>query len=233
MQSKPRRTPYERLPREIRDRYEDLVLVFGEANAWPHGTPERRYGDELVYWVAHRPSTGETFSFVIAPRIPLAPDIPRHTGLSAERLLAGGSVAEMLAAFSAFLRPTDVLGSWGYHGLRLFKDCGGAASRAVPRPAAAARGLTPAKTGSLERYAAELERPRPGELPAGRAGRRLGLQVALLESWRALPRPTEGELPWTWRFGYERRDAVLPSGPVHRGAEACLGPPPWSSPWPP
>ena len=186
---RPQPTLYERLPPEIRDRYEDLVLVFGEANAWPHGAPERRYGDELVYWVAHRPSTGEMFSFVIAPRAPLAPDIPRHTGLSAEQLLAGGSVAEMLAAFSAFLRPTDVVGSWGHHGLRLFKDVGGELPGKFLDLQQTARSLATTKTGSIERYAADLPPSATPGLPAGRAGRRLGLLIAVLDGWRALPRP--------------------------------------------
>ncbi len=195
VQWKPQLTPYERLPLEVRERYEDLVVVGGEANSWPHGSPERGLGDELVYWVAHRPSTGSAFSFVIAPRLPLAPDIPGHTGLSAGRLLAGGSAAEMLDAFAAFLRPTDVLTSWGYHGLRMFQDCGGRLPGPFVDLQQAARDLSRQKAGSLERYAAEREVTLPDDLPAGRAGRRLGLQVGILASWQALPRPTEGELP--------------------------------------
>ena len=184
--SQPRLTPYERLPRAIRERSEDLVLVFGDANAWPHGTPERRHGDELVVWVAHRPSTRETFSFVLAPRAPLAPDIPEHTGISAERLHAGGTVAEMLAAFSAFLRPTDVIASWGHHGLRLFQDCGGELPGAFLDLQQVARALAQGKAGSIEHYAAELAVPPPPGLPPGRAGRRLGLLIAVLDAWRAL-----------------------------------------------
>lgn len=188
--SKVRLSPYERLPLEIRERYEDIVLVYGEANGWPHGTPQRDLGDELVHWIAHRPSTGETFSSVIAPRLPLAPEVPGHVGLSAEQLLAGGSVAEMLDGFSAFLRPTDVLASWGYHGLRLFQKCGGRLTGACVDLKKAARVLSRAKTGRLDRYAAELEVPPGLGLPPGRAGRRLGLLVAMVASWRALPPPS-------------------------------------------
>jgi DTW domain-containing protein YfiP len=187
--SRPRPTPYERLPSEIRDRYEDLVLVFGDANAWPHGTDERRYGDELVYWVAHRPSAGETFSFVVAPRNPVAPDIPRHTGLPVEELLAGGTVAAMLAAFSAFLRPTDVIGSWGHHGLRMFKDCGGTLPGPFLDLQQVARSLTNAKAGSIERFADDLPATAVPGLPPGRAGRRLGRLLAVLDAWRALSLP--------------------------------------------
>ena len=188
-QTRVQRTPYERLPAQIRDRYEDLVLVYGDANAWPYGTPENRLGDELVYWVAHRPSTGESFSFVIAPRNPLAPDIPRHTELSAERLLAGGSVTDMLTAFAAFTRPTDVITSWGHHGLRMFQECGGTLPGAYLDLQQVARDLTNRKTGTLEHFAAEFVGAPVTGLPPGRAGRRLGLLLDILDTWRALPKP--------------------------------------------
>ena len=183
-----RLSPHERLPSVLRAPCDDLVLVYADANAWPWGTPERRYGDELVYWVAHRPSTRETFSCVVAPRNPLAPDIPRHTELSTEELHEGRSVEELLGAFSAFLRPADTVASWGCHGLRLFKECGGRFPGPFLDLHAVARSLTKGGAGSLERYAAALGvDPAPGH-PPGRAGRRLGLLLAVCEAWRALPR---------------------------------------------
>jgi len=184
-----RLTPFERLPAVIRERYEDLVLVFGDANAWPYGTPERSLGDELVYWVAHRPSSGETFSFVLAPRNPLAPGIPQHTGLAVEVLLAGGTPADMLAEFATFTRPTDVIASWGHHGLRLFQDCGGATPGTFLDLQQAARALTNTKVGAIERYAAGESRTAVEGLPPGRAGHRLGLLNSILDAWRALPEP--------------------------------------------
>lgn len=183
VRSQKRRTAYERLPAEIRLRYEDLVLVYGDANAWPYGTAEQQLGDELIYWVAQRPSTDETFSFVIAPRKPLSPDIPGHTGLPAAQLLDGGSVEELRAAFSAFLRPTDILSSWGHHGLRMFKDCGGTLPDIYLDLQQAARDLSNRKTGTLEQYASELiGAPVNGSLP-GRAGRRLALLRGVLDAW--------------------------------------------------
>ncbi len=187
---RPHLTPRERLQREIVARWDDLVLVFGDANAWPYDTPQHALGDELVHWVAHRPSTRGTFAFVVAPRNPLAPDAPRHTGLAPETLLAGGSPTELFAAFSAFTRPTDVIASWGHHGLRLFKDCGGALPGTFLDLRQAARKLTNAKTGTLERYAAAAagatDTPRGPPPPPGRAGRRLGMLIAILDAWRAL-----------------------------------------------
>lgn len=185
---RPTRSPYERLPAYVRDFHDDLVLAFGDANAWPRGTPERRHGDELIHWVALRPSTGEQFTFVLQPRIPLAPDVPSHTELSAETLAAGGGAREMLAAFDAFLHPTDVVCSWGHHGLRLLKDLGGRLPGPFLDMQQAARDLRNEKVGSLELYGERMGlEPRPG-YPPGRAGRRLGLLAAVLETWRALPR---------------------------------------------
>ncbi len=193
LERRPMRTPYERLPVEIRERYGDIVLVQGDANAWPWGTPERRFGDELVYWTALRPSTGETFSFVLAPRNPLAPEIPHHTGLSAETLAAGESVDEMLAAFAAFTRPDDVTAAWGHHALRMFHDCGGSLRGSYLDLRRVARVLANQKTGSLEAYAEKLPPVSIDGRPAGRAGQRLELLARILASWRALGETAPGE----------------------------------------
>jgi DTW domain-containing protein YfiP len=185
---RPKRLPYERLPAYVREFHEDLVLVFGDANAWPRGTPERRHGDELIYWVAQRPSTGERFSFIVKPRIALAPYVPHHTGLPAGQLEAGGAPAEMLKAFGAFVRSTDVICSWGHHGLRLFQDLGGRLPGPFLDMQQAARDLTNQKVGSLELHAERHGIAPLAGHPDGRAGLRLGLLASLLASWRALPR---------------------------------------------
>jgi len=182
-----RLTPQERLPAEIWERYDDLVLVVGDANAWPWGTPHRRYGDELVHWVAHRPRSGETFAYVLAPRNPLAPDIPTHTGLPAATLRGGGAVAEFLEAYAAFTRPDDVICSWGHHGLRMFQDCGGPPPTTFLDMQRAARSLANTKVGSIERYAVDAAAASAAAPSAeGRAGRRLGMLISTLETWRAL-----------------------------------------------
>ncbi|MDF1699934.1 MAG: DTW domain-containing protein [Planctomycetota bacterium] len=178
-----RLTPYERLPREVLEQHEDLVLVFGDANAWPVDSPQRALGDELIHWVALRPSTGETFSEVLAPRQPLAPDIPGHVGLPADALQGGVAVETMLARFAAFTRPTDIVASWGHHGLRMFQDVGGQLPGAYLDLRETARALTEGKVGPLERFAPAggLEAP-PLDVP----GRRL---AGILAAWRRLPPP--------------------------------------------
>ena len=187
MRPRPTLSFADRLPRPIVERFDDIVLVFGDANAWPYDAPQHSLGDELVYWVAHRPSTRETFAFVVAPRNPMSPDAERHTGLATPDVLAGGTVPEFLAAFSAFTRPTDVISSWGHHGLRMFKDLGGE----IPGPfldlRGAARMLTNKKNGTLEHYAAATATATTPvrDLPPGRAGRRLGMLIAIVDAWRA------------------------------------------------
>lgn len=186
LRTRPKLTPHERLPVEVRDRYEDLVLVMADANAWPHGTSERAFGDELIVWTALRPSTGEHLSSLVAPRHPLAPNIPGYVGFSAAELLAGGSVEEMLSAFVDFLRPTDVVASWGHHALRLLQDCGGTLPGPFLDLSATARLLTNRKAGSIEAHAAAAGIEATHDPQRGRAGRRVALLRGILDAWRAL-----------------------------------------------
>src|SRR4029079_6579794 len=79
----PTATPTLRLPRVFRERPGDIVCVHGEANAWPHGSAERRvWPEELVHWTAERVATGETFARFVKPVHPLAPATLHHLGLA-------------------------------------------------------------------------------------------------------------------------------------------------------
>ena len=154
------------VPALFRERADDLVCVVGEANAWPYGSAPRtdEAPDELVQWVACRPSTGETFEAIVAPRAQLAPSTPAHVGLSAERLHAGGSLPAFLDAWRAFLRDTDVVCSWGRYATKLLVASGGVA-----------RVLENGKVGSLEEFHGGLGVPASPSLAAGRGGVRLGM----------------------------------------------------------
>ena len=90
----------------------NLVCIYGEANAWPKRQRERPE-PELVHWLAARPATGETYEAVIAPRRPLAPPIAARLGISEDELRAGQSVESWRRSWSEFLRPDDLLVSWG------------------------------------------------------------------------------------------------------------------------
>jgi DTW domain-containing protein YfiP len=82
------RPPRRRVPPALLAHGGDLVCVSGEANAWPYGSSERAYPEELVQWLAFRPRTGERFELVKAPRH-LAPMTPAHLALSRRALESG------------------------------------------------------------------------------------------------------------------------------------------------
>lgn len=165
-----------RVPALFRDRAADLVCVVGEANAWPYGSAPRKAEspDELVQWVACRPSTGETFEAVVAPRGALAPNTSTHVGLSAERLHAGGAMPAFLEAWRAFVRDADVVCSWGRYATRLLVDSGGVLPKERVDLRQVARVLEGGRVGSLEEFHASLGVPMP-RLAEGRGGVRLGM----------------------------------------------------------
>jgi len=190
--------PRRRVPDALIDRFDDLVCVVGEANAWPyhaaddaesrgargHRDRERRSRDELVHWVAHRVATGETFELIVAPERPLSPSTSFHIELTEETLVAGASRAELAARFARFLRPSDLLCAWGHYGLDLAIASGVAPVERLDLRAAAHR-VANRKLGNLEDYAASLGPPR-APLAPGRAGRRLAMLVQLVHAWRAI-----------------------------------------------
>lgn len=93
----------------------DLVVVFGEANAWPMCDPDRPQPDdpELVQLVAERLDTGERFERLLKPVRPIGPRVPQHLDLSAEDLARAGDRAEVIAAWKQFIRPGDLQLGWG------------------------------------------------------------------------------------------------------------------------
>ena len=163
------------LPAELSTRWDDLVCVTGEANAWPkHARP-----DELVQVALHRPATGETFAAIIAPAGELAPSTTFHTELDEAMLRAGEPRAQVLDAVARWLRPSDRVCAWGHYavdliGLRAELDVRRAAQRKEQR-----------KVGSLEDYGRALGM-QPVPLAPGRAGRRLAVIAALLQAWRSI-----------------------------------------------
>jgi hypothetical protein len=186
----PRRPP---VPPSLCDRTADLVCVAGEANAWPYRSPEREaaYPDELVQWAACRIATGEAFDFVVSPQNPLSSGTPRHIGLTAERILAGGTGSDLLERWRAFVRDTDVICSWGRYATSLFVSAGGHLPPGRVDLRQVARAVAKAKVGTLDEYAAEVTIPDGQSLASGRAGTRLS-QIAgiarhfaeIAQAWR-------------------------------------------------
>jgi len=164
-----------RIPAVLTERVDDLVCVVGEANAWPYRVASRAiYPDVLVHWAARRLSTGETFDFVAAPSTPLAPGTHIHTRLSRDELIRGGSLKELFDSWSAFLRPNDILCSWGRYATSLFASSGGPLPGERTDLRQVARGFTRGKVGTLESFAASVGIGESPSAARGRAGARLG-----------------------------------------------------------
>jgi DTW domain-containing protein len=175
------------VPAVLRERYADVVCVYGEANAWPYGSVERASGcsDELVHWVAQRPSTGETFDLVLAPRHPVSPSTELHSGLSAGLLAGGRSVAELGERWRAFVRETDVVCSWGHYVTTLFAGLG------LPLPGErvdlrqAARVYARGKVGTLDDFVARIDAVPSPPAGEGRAHARLAQIAAIARHFAA------------------------------------------------
>jgi DTW domain-containing protein YfiP len=185
------------LPREITERGGDLVCVVGEANAWPYHTPERELGDELVHWVAQRVGTGETLDVVVAPQLPVAPDLTTRLGLEETRLRGGVTHAELRDSLARFLRPSDVVCTWGHYGSKLLAKLGGTLPAERIDLRAVARDLTGRRIGAIEQFAESAGVAAGAGEP--RALRRVRLLAGVVEAWRA------GRLPARQRQQRPRR----------------------------
>jgi DTW domain-containing protein YfiP len=191
------RTPHPPpVPPCLCDRASDLVCVAGEANAWPYRsrTGEITCPDEMVQWAALRVGTAETFDFVVSPRNPLSPGTPLHIGLTADRLLAGGTVSELRDRWRAFVRDTDVICSWGRYSTSLFAATGGYVPPMRIDLRQVARAVAKSKVGTLEQYCAGIGVPTSQTGASGRAGVRLSEIAAIarhfgaiLHAWREAP----------------------------------------------
>ncbi len=174
-----------RLPDELVNRHDDVVCVVAEAKAWPYRFVDRRKAepDELVHWVAHRVSTGETFESVVRPTTSLTPNVETQIGLSASVLHAGESMDQLTERWRRFVREGDLIASWGFYAPALF------GAQVAPLPEArldvrqCAIGWLGRKVGTVEALAAELGAP-PSRLAQGRGGSRLAALVAIASAMR-------------------------------------------------
>lgn len=181
------RPPGARLPAALWERAADLVCLVGEANAWPLRGGPPAHPDELVHLAARRLATGETFDVVCAPAHPLAPGTTHHTRLDEARLRAAGPRAALLDELAGWLRPSDLLCTWGHYGADLLRAAGGAVPADRLDLRVAAQRLLQRRPGALEDYAATLGAD-GAPLGEGRAGARLGMLAGIVARWQALPR---------------------------------------------
>jgi hypothetical protein len=167
------------LPASIASRWQDLLCVVGEANAWPYrdGTPTPPA--ELVHWLAYRPSDGTMFEAIAAPRGELSPSTTFHAELTSAQLAAGMTAEELVDRFAEFVRPTDVVCTWGDYTPTLLGAHQGVLPDTRLDLRQVAQRYTQRKLGGLEAYAGEVT-PRG----LGRGGRRLAMLASLLRTWR-------------------------------------------------
>jgi DTW domain-containing protein YfiP len=165
------------IPPEIRDRPEDIVLAYGEANAWPATTRDPP-PPEIVHWVAIRPSTGETFDAIVKPRHPLAIGTHLHVELARDALLRGESFESFATRWCAFVRPTDVVFTWGHYAAEVLASEGIELPNRVDLHRAVALHLGE-KTGVVESTPARLGIREGVPWSPGRAGRRIAAMAAV------------------------------------------------------
>ncbi len=178
-----------RLPDVLVNEPDKLVCVVAEAKAWPYRFVDRRKAepDELVHWVAHRPSTGETFESVVRPQGVLTPNLERQIGLSADRLNGGEAIGQLRERWGAFVRDDDVIASWGFYAPTLF------AAQVGPLPTARldirqlAIDWRGGRVGTVEELAAHLGVSGP-PLTQGRGGARLAALVAIARALESAAR---------------------------------------------
>ena len=182
------------VPDILRERYDDLVCIVGEANAWPCGAPrsdDERFADgtpdEMLHWVAMRIATGEIFDRIAAPIRDVSPTTPMHIDLPLPTLHAGGSQRAVIDAFSAFVRPTDLLCAWGHFAPNMYRANGGTLPDGIIDLRGVAQRLTPGKLGTLEAYAERMLRAQRAAPASGRAGARVGRLADLLAMWISQP----------------------------------------------
>jgi DTW domain-containing protein YfiP len=179
------RTAASKLPAAIVRRWDDVVCLVAEANAWPYRAGVATPAEELIQCVTCRPATGEWLDVLAAPRGVLSPSTSFHSELDEAALRAAGPRDALVAALAGFVRTTDVVGAWGCYSFDLLRAGGGALPPALLDLRAEARRMANRKLGSLEAYAASLD-VTGAPIGRGRGGRRLGLLVELVRRWRAL-----------------------------------------------
>ena len=174
------RAPTPRLPRELATRWNDLLCVVGEASSWPYWQGKPTRPSELLHWLAYRPADGSLFNAIARPVGELAPNTTFHAELTADQIAAGVPAADLVRDFAAFVRPSDIVCSWGDYAPTLFTAHGGALPDARLDVRLTAQRQVQRKVGPLETYAGDVT-----PLAPGRGGRRLTMLAKVLERWRA------------------------------------------------
>lgn len=174
---------------QLLEREPDLLVGYGEANAWPKGSALGGEA-ELVHWVVERVVSGERFEAFIAPRRALSPSFPLHSRIAAERVLLGESLAAFHERWRAFLRSTDLLLGWGFYASERLAAEGISLPERLDLRTLARHQLR-ARTGEVAACAAALGAVVPTPWGEGRASERLAGALAVSRALLDLARPAE------------------------------------------
>ena len=176
-----------RLPKLLLEREADLVVAYGEANAWTRGS-ELGGDAEVVHWVAERVQTGERFEALMAPRRPLSPSFEGHARVASDLVLAGESFACFRERWAAFVRPQDLLAGWGFYASERLAAEGMSLPERLDLRMLARRQLRK-KTGEVAACASALGAEVAAPWALGRAGERLSAAVAVTRALLDAARP--------------------------------------------
>lgn len=172
-----------KLPPALAERYDDVVVTAVEANALPYAMRDGTGSyEDPIHLVAHHPASGTTFERIICPRQPLAPSTTFHCELSAQELVAGGTLAEALAGLARFVPPRAVFASWGCYPIERLRAVGASIDELL-----CVRSLAhhrDGRSGSLDDRARAASEPDLA-VARGRAGRRVAAMARMIARWRA------------------------------------------------
>lgn len=175
-----------RPPALLLEREADLVVAYGEANAWAKGSPLG--GDaEIVHWTAERVSSGERFEALIKPRRALSPSFEAHARVDPARVLDGESFDTFRERWAMFARPRDVLVGWGFYAAERLRAEGIELPERVDLRLMSRRHLR-RKTGEVAECASRLGAAPEEPWALGRAGVRLSAAVAVTRALLAAGR---------------------------------------------
>jgi len=169
-----RRRTRRNVPSALVDDLGNVVVAYGEAG--PPAADRQPGPRRPVYWSAQRLGTGERFSAAIETEGPLSDLFLERLELAREDLAEALPPARFLAAWSAFLRPTDTLAVYNQSTARLLAELGAAAAGCLVLKSIDVGGQ-PLPKDLEERVAAQGLSRGPVTLP-GRAGRRLAATAA-------------------------------------------------------
>lgn len=95
-----------------------LLLLYAEGNAWPKEEADCE-AMEVIEWAAVRVGTGERFEAQVKPLRKLGAQVPAHVERPDAAYLNGEPRAQALERWFQFVRPDDVVVSWGRYPLDL------------------------------------------------------------------------------------------------------------------